>query len=168
MMPYEDPMMEGARRYEELGDDQPHPDEPRRPVDFNGQLERPKPVLNATTRASSSSGIQSSRETSAACTPTSRKAARDKSKTSSSSWPVLVVSHRPVKPLPKRAVHTVISSPATASKQKDTSADLRKALEKKWMQSMDGAAPVTFVNDITDEPFPNLVPDFQYLERRYV
>ncbi|PIL30870.1 hypothetical protein GSI_07039 [Ganoderma sinense ZZ0214-1] len=192
-MLHEDRTIERARGYEELKklylDDGPNSNDPRRPIDFDGQLKRLKPVSNATLRhASASSKTLSSRSTSAArastSTLTSREASREKSRSntpgSSSSAPG--PSHRPVKPLPKRATRRFISSPAPDSEEEKersasprtppvstTSGDRkRKALEKKWAESMDGAASVTFVSDITNQPTPNLVPDFQYLERHYV
>ena len=119
----------------------------------------------------------------AARASTSREASKDKSRsnTPGSSSPAPGPSHRPVKPLPKRAPRKLVSSPAPDSeeeKERSTSSRTqtmpaasnrhkRKALENEWAESMDGAAPVTFVNDI-NQAIPKLVPDFQYLERHYV
>ena len=189
-MLHEDRTIERARGYEELkklylDDGGPYSGDPRRPIDFDGQLKRLKPVPNAAKRASSSSSkTLSSRSTSAARASTSREASKDKSRsnTPGSSSPAPGPSHRPVKPLPKRAPRKLVSSPAPDSeeeKERSTSSRTqtmpaasnrhkRKALENEWAESMDGAAPVTFVNDITNQAIPKLVPDFQYLERHYV
>nr|VWO98287.1 PUM-HD domain-containing protein [Ganoderma boninense] len=195
-MLHEDRTIELARGYEELKqlylDDGPNSDDPRRPIDFDGQLKRLKPLstaANTTLRhGSASSKTLSSRNTSAArastSTLTSREASREKSgsNTPGSSSPAPGPSHRPMKPLPKRASRRFISSPAPDSEEeKERSAGSRtsplpaasgvrkrKELQRKWAESMDGAASVTIVNDVTSQPTPNLVPDFQYLERHYV
>ena len=44
----------------------------------------------------------------------------------------------------------------------------RNSLRTKWVESVNNAAPVTFVNDITNESKPPLVTNFQYLEKNYV
>ncbi|TBU26365.1 SET domain-containing protein [Dichomitus squalens] len=170
-MLHENRTIERARGYEELkklyirGD-------PRQPIDFDGQLKRLKPVRNNSHTASKT---LTSRSVSVA--QSSREASREKSKTpgsvASSSGP----SQRPIKPLPKRSFRRLpSSSPAPDSEEeKETGrrappreTKRRRALEKKWAESLNGAAPVTFVNDISYEEVPPLVPDFQYLERRYV
>ncbi|KAM5534350.1 hypothetical protein V8D89_011943 [Ganoderma adspersum] len=189
-MLHEDRTIERARGYEELkklylDDDGPNSGDPRRPIDFDGQLKRLKPVSNATRKASSSSSkTLSSRSTSAARASTSREASKNKSRSNTPGYssPAPGPSHRPVKALPKRTARRLVSSPAPDSeeeKERATSSRTppmpaisgnhkRKALENEWAESMDGAAPVTFVNDITSQPIPKLVPDFQYLERHYV
>ena len=188
-MLHEDRTIERARGYEELKKlyigDGPDSDDPRQPVDFDGQLKRLKPVSNAAEQASSSKTL-SSRSASAALTSTSRDASREKSRSntpgSASSTPG--PSHRPVKPLPKRIMRRLASSPVPDSEEEKeehakgsrtpplpamtVGGRKRKALEKKWAETMHGAAPVTFVNDINHEEIPNLVSDFQYLERHYV
>ncbi|KAI1786294.1 SET domain-containing protein [Ganoderma leucocontextum] len=182
-MLHEDRTIERARGYEELkklyiADEPGSSDDPRRPIDFDGQLKRLKPVSNATRQASSKT--LSSRSTSAA--RTSREASREKSRSNTPGSASLAPgpSHRPVKPLPKRTARRLVSSPVPDSEDekehttgsrtppRTMGGRMRMALEKKWTQSMDGAAPVTFVNDVTQESIPSLVPNFQYLERHYV
>ncbi|KAI9059590.1 SET domain-containing protein [Trametes sanguinea] len=43
----------------------------------------------------------------------------------------------------------------------------REALERDWATKLQGAAPVTFVNEVNGEEVPRLVDGFQYLERHY-
>lgn len=186
-MLHEDRTIERARGYEELKKlyigDEPDTDDPRQPIDFDGQLKRLKPVLNAARQASSSKTL-SSRSASAARTTTSREASKEKSRsnTPASANPTPGPSHRPVKPLPKRAMRRLASSPAPDSEEEKehvrgsrtpplpatVGGRKREAVEKEWAEAMDGAAPVTFVNDVDHEGIPILVSNFQYLERHYV
>ena len=190
-MLHEDRTIELARGYEELRKIYlPNGMDPRQPIDFDGMRKKvpgrqspPLPAYVVAARASAAERSASERSNSQQ--RKSKTPASSSSPSSSSSRsPSPVQGRRQAKPAPRRAVvRRAISSPCPDSEEEPTRRSAsrgtsagrqrrqfkrRKSLELKWARKLQGAKPVTIVNEVNYEEVPPFVESFEYLERGYV
>ncbi|KAI0757427.1 hypothetical protein C8Q80DRAFT_100272 [Daedaleopsis nitida] len=162
---HEDRTIERARGYDELKQKYlRNGKDPHQPIDFDAMCISLRPDPSQTHSPTPVSGRSSAPRST---TLSSRQA----SAPSSSATP----ERRATRPLPERAnKRRAPSSPVPDSEEeperrarRPRTHSRRESLESKWAQRLAGAAPVTFVNEVTNENVPRLVDNFQYLERRY-